>query len=134
MIKFIIFDMLSDSALSQILPWETSENQLPINKLQSHLNCLVQMTNAKARNQQTKSIKIRNPRAKTYGRTLMAASTLRETRSINKTRTWSFNYPEPSKCQTGDFSNSQGKMQKLLDMSNYCTPIKATEMSTKATK
>ena len=125
-----------DSALSHILPWETSENQLPISHLHSHLTSLIQMTNAKASTQPqpTKSTKIQNPRSKSYGRSLVNASTLREAKTINKPRTWSFNYQEPTQCQAGHFSISQGKMQKLLDMSSYCTPLKAKEMSTKATK
>ena len=53
--------MIDDLNLSNILPWDTAETQVPINRLQLINNVVSQLPKEKNRLQQTKSIKAQLP-------------------------------------------------------------------------
>ena len=58
--------MIDDLNLSNILPWDTAETQVPINRLQLINNVVSQLPKEKNRLQQTKSIKAQLPQSITH--------------------------------------------------------------------
>ena len=63
--------MIDDLNLSNILPWDTAETQVPINRLQLINNVVSQLPKEKNRLQQTKSIKAQLPQSITHRKVIL---------------------------------------------------------------
>jgi hypothetical protein len=125
---FIDYIMRTDSALSELIPWQTKEIDPSVNPLTTQINALARMVRSKplsrpvAITQQVKTCR--------NGRTLPTAASVKDSRERKISGTWSFQCNECPQDQNGKGVNSSKKMDKLFEMSIHGAPLALTQVST----